>query len=161
MADATEIQKRLSELGFFAGPASGKWGPLSKRALSEFKSQAGLDKNDIWDAATERSLFSEGAPQAVRALAFLGGWSVERGDCGGPGEPPPLRISVNRAESDGGFCQFNSIKSDGIGAWRIDAVCSAGGTSHQAHIRLAVKGAVLHWSSEQPEVLYYRCQNSQ
>jgi DNA-binding helix-hairpin-helix protein with protein kinase domain len=160
-ADAIEIQKRLGELGFFAGPASGKWGPLSKRALSEFKTQAGLERNDVWDAGTERSLFSDGAPQAVRTLDFLGGWSVEQGDCGAPGEPPPLRITVSRAESDGGFCQFNSIKPDGFGAWRVDAVCSASGTSHQAHIRLAVKGAVLHWSSEQPEVLYYRCQNPQ
>jgi DNA-binding helix-hairpin-helix protein with protein kinase domain len=158
--DAIEIQKRLGDLGFFSGPTSGKWGPQSKRALLEYKTQATLERNDIWDAATESSLFSENAPHAIRALAFVGGWSVEQGECGGPGEPAPLRIIASRAETDGGVCQFNSIRADGSNAWRIDAMCSVGGISHLAHIRLAVNGSVLHWISEQPEALYYRCGNS-
>jgi DNA-binding helix-hairpin-helix protein with protein kinase domain len=158
--DAIEIQKRLGDLGFFSGPTSGKWGPQSKRALLEYKAQAGLEKNDIWDAAAERSLFSESAPHAARTLAFVGGWSVEQGECGGVGEPAPLRIMADRAETEGGVCQFNSIRADGGNAWRIDAMCSVSGISHLAHIRLAVKGSVLHWTSEQPEALYYRCENS-
>lgn len=157
--DAIEVQKRLSDLGFFSGPTSGKWGPQSKRALLEYKSQAGLEKNDVWDAATESSLFSEDAPHAARNLAFIGGWSVEQGECGGAGEPAPLRIMANRAETDGGVCQFNAVRPDGSNAWRIDAMCSVNGISHLAHIRLAVKGSVLHWTSEQPEALYYRCEN--
>ena len=152
-----EIQKRLGELGFFTGPVSGKWEPLSKRALSDYKSQAGLAKNDLWDATTEQSLFGEGAPHAVRTLSFVGGWSVTQGECGAPGELAPLRITRSGAMTEGGACQFNSVKPDGIDAWRIDATCTVSGRSHQAHIRLVLRGAVLHWTSEEPETIYYRC----
>lgn len=157
--DVIQIQKRLFDLGYMSVPANGKWGPLSKRALVEYKQQAGLEKNELWDATTEDSLFGEHAPRAIRTLAFIGGWTNEQGQCGGPGEAAPLRIMADRAETDGGACQFNSIRPDGNSAWRIDATCSSGGTSHAAHIRLAINGAVLHWTSEQPENIYYRCEN--
>jgi len=90
---------------------------------------------------------------------FVGGWSLEQGQCGETGESPPVRITANRAETDGGVCEFNSVRPDGNQAWRIDAKCSGGGSSHVAHIRLAMKGTILHWTSEQPETLYYRCEN--
>jgi hypothetical protein len=154
-----QIQKRLFDLGYMSVPANGKWGPLSKRALGLYKQQAGFEKNDLWDATAEDSLFGENAPRAVRALAFIGGWTNELGQCGGPGEAAPLRIMADRAETDGGACQFNLVSSDGNNAWRIDATCSSGGTSHAAHIRLAINGSVLHWTSEQPENIYYRCEN--
>ena len=57
--DAVQVQRRLIELGYLSGNANGKWGPRSKRALLEYKENSGLDKNDLWDAATERSLFSD------------------------------------------------------------------------------------------------------
>jgi DNA-binding helix-hairpin-helix protein with protein kinase domain len=157
--DVVQIQKRLFDLGYLSVPANGKWGPLSKRALAEYKQQAGLEKNDLWDAPTEDSLFRENAPRAVRTLAFIGGWTNEQGQCGGPGEAAPLRIMADHAETDGGACQFNSVRPDGTSAWRIDATCSSGATSHAAHIRLAINGSVLHWTSEQPENIYYRCEN--
>jgi DNA-binding helix-hairpin-helix protein with protein kinase domain len=157
--DVIQIQKKLFDLGYMSVPANGKWGPLSKRALGQYKQQAGLEKNDLWDATAEDSLFGENAPRAIRTLAFIGGWTNELGQCGGPGEAAPLRIMADRAETDGGACQFNSVSSDGNNAWRIDATCSSGGTSHAAHIRLAINGSVLHWTSEQPENIYYRCEN--
>ncbi len=158
---ATQVQQRLIELGYFSAVANGKWGPLSKRALVEFKQQAGLEKGDSWNADTERTLFSNTAPHAIRTLLFIGGWSFEQGQCGAVGEPPPLRITADRAETDGGVCKFNSVRPDGNKTWRIEAICSAGGKSHVAHIRLAVKGPVLQWTSEEPETLYYRCESPQ
>ena len=155
--DAVQVQRRLIELGYLSGNANGKWGPRSKRALLEYKENSGLDKNDLWDAATERSLFSDGATRAVGTLPFVGGWSLKLGECGKPGQPSPVRITAKRAETSGGACEFNSIRPDGGGAWLIEAKCSAKDSSHVAHIRLAVDGNVLHWTSEQPEVLYYRC----
>ena len=155
--DVIQVQRRLMELGFLSGSADGKWGPRSKHALLEFKEQSGLDKTDLWDAATERSLFSDSATHAVSTLPFVGGWTFWSGECGPPGQPSPVRITAKRAETNGGACEFNSIRSDGSGAWLIDAKCSATESSHVAHIRLAVDGDVLHWTSEQPEVLYYRC----
>ena len=157
--DVIQIQKRLFDLGYMAAAANGKWGPLSRRALSEYKVQAGLEKDDLWDAATERSLFGENASRAVRTLAFIGGWTNEQGQCGSLGEAAPLRIMVDRAETDGGACRFNSVTPDGNNAWRIDATCSDGRNSHAAHVRLAVRGSELHWTSEQPETIYYRCPN--
>ena len=154
---ATQVQQRLVELGYLSAVANGKWGPMSKRALVEFKQQAGLDKNDTWDGETEHALFSNSAPHAMSTLLFVGGWSPEQGQCGEVGEPPPLRVTPDKAESDGGVCVFNSVQPDGNGAWRIVANCSAGGNSHIAHIRLSVNGSVLQWTSEEPETLYYRC----
>lgn len=158
--DIAQIQRRLIELGYLVMPESGKWGPLSRKALAEFKEQAGLEKNDSWNLETEHSLFNDGAPYAMRTLQFIGGWTPERGQCGSAGEPPPLRITADRAESDGGFCEFNSVKREGSNSWRIEAKCSVDGSSHIAHIRLAVKDQILQWTSEQPQELYYRCGNS-
>jgi DNA-binding helix-hairpin-helix protein with protein kinase domain len=157
---AIRVQQRLIELGFLRGAADGKWGPKSKQAFARYKEQAGLDKNDTWDVATERSLFSDNAQRANDTLSFVGGWSFEAGQCGEPDRPPPIRITAERAETDSGVCEFNSVRPDGSGAWRIDAKCSAGRESHAAHIRLAVKGSVLEWTSEQPQTLYYRCEKS-
>jgi DNA-binding helix-hairpin-helix protein with protein kinase domain len=155
--DAIQVQRRLAELGFLSGSTDGKWGPRSKRALLEYKESSGLDKNDSWDARTERLLFSDSATHAVSALPFVGGWTLRLGDCGESGQPSPVRITAKRAETSGGACEFNSVRPDGSGAWLIDAKCAATESSHVAHIRLAVVGDVLHWTSEQPEVLYYRC----
>jgi DNA-binding helix-hairpin-helix protein with protein kinase domain len=155
--DAIQVQRRLAELGYLSGSADGKWGPRSKRALLEYKEKSGLDRNDLWDDATQRSLFSDSATPGVSALPFVGGWTLRLGECGEPGQPSPVRITAKRAGTSGGACEFNSIRSDASGAWLIDAKCSATESSHVAHIRLAVDGDVLHWTSEQPEVLYYRC----
>ena len=139
---ATKIQRRLIELGYMSGGADGKWGPQSTRALLKYKRQAGLKLDDALDAATEQSLFGDSAPRAVRSLLFVGGWSLEPGRCGDPGQPPPVRITATRAETDGGICVFNSIRPDGQAAWRIEASCSAGRAAHLAHIRSAVNGSV-------------------
>jgi hypothetical protein len=134
-------------------------GPQSKLALLNFEQQAGLDNDGSWDASLERRLFDPAAPHVLRSYSFVGGWTTERGQCGAPGEPAPLRITIDRAESDLGVCKFNSIQPDGSVAWRIDAACSGvGENSHTAHIRLTVKEDVLQWSSERPTTIYYRCE---
>jgi DNA-binding helix-hairpin-helix protein with protein kinase domain len=160
-ADATEVQKRLITLGFLTGLADGKWGAQSKHALLNYKLQAGLEGNDSWDAITERSLFSPAAPHAIRTYSFIGGWTNARGECGALGEPAPLRITTGHAETDGGECKFNSVKSEGNDTWRIDATCTViGETPHAAHIRLTVKQDFMRWSSERPDTLYYRCDSN-
>jgi hypothetical protein len=155
----TQVQQRLIELGYLSAVSNGIWGPQSKRALVEFKQQVALEKSDSWNVETEHALFNDGAPYATRTLLFVGGWTPEQGQCGEVRELPPLRITADRAETDGGFCEFNSVRPDGNKTWRIEANCSAGGSSHVAHIRLAVKGQVLQWTSEQPPTLYYRCES--
>jgi peptidoglycan hydrolase-like protein with peptidoglycan-binding domain len=67
------------ELGFLTGFADGNWGPKSVRALRDYKQQAGLGDNNVWDARTERSLFSNNAAHAIKNMAFIGGWTAEQG----------------------------------------------------------------------------------
>jgi hypothetical protein len=160
-ASPSQIQQRLIELGYLLGGADGKWGPQSRRALLEYKRQAGLKPDDALDAATEQSLFSDSAPRALGPLLFVGGWTLEPGRCGNPGQPPPVRITATGAETSGGSCIFNSVLPDGHAAWRIEASCSSGGATRIAHVRLAVNGPMLQWKSERPEVRYYRCPASQ
>jgi hypothetical protein len=160
-ADAMEVQKRLIALGFLMGLADGKWGPQSMHALLNYKQLAGLEINDLWNSDTERSLFSSGAPHAVRSYSFVGGWTDQRGQCGQLGEPAPLRITTDHAESDGGQCKFNSVQAEGNDSWLINATCAViGETPHAAHIRLTIRQDVMQWSSERPTTLYYRCESS-
>jgi hypothetical protein len=158
--DVLKIQRRLFELGFLWAAADGKWGVQSKHALLEYKDRAGLERSDDWDAAVERSLFADSAPHVVRTLPFVGGWTNEPGQCGEAGTPAPVRITATRAETSSGACTFNSVTADGNRGWRVEAMCGASGQApHLAHVRLVVKGSILHWSSDQPETLYYPCEN--
>jgi len=161
VAEAMEVQKRLITLGFLTGLADGKWGAQSKHALLNYKQQAGLEGNDSWDTATERSLFSPAAPHAIRTYSFIGGWTDARGQCGGPGGSAPVRVTIDHAETDSGKCKFNSVQAEGHDTWFINATCTViGETPHAAHIRLTIRQDVMQWSSEQPTTFYYRCNTS-
>ena len=60
--DAERIQRRLAELGYYAGSDDGVWGAASRNALRGFKTVNRLADDDEWDEATERAL------SAVQAL---------------------------------------------------------------------------------------------
>jgi peptidoglycan hydrolase-like protein with peptidoglycan-binding domain len=57
IGDATRVQKRLADLGFFGGPPNGIWTPRSRQALREFKATNGLPRDDFWDEQTKTRLF--------------------------------------------------------------------------------------------------------
>jgi hypothetical protein len=59
-----QIQSRLIQLGYLAGPPDGVWGPRSQKALRAFKAANGLDLNDSWDDAMNAALFSPNAAYA-------------------------------------------------------------------------------------------------
>jgi hypothetical protein len=61
LEDATRVQQRLSNLGFFVGIPDGIWASKSRRALCEFKSISGLGRDDAWDGLTEVRLFAQTA----------------------------------------------------------------------------------------------------
>jgi Putative peptidoglycan binding domain len=61
---AIQIQSRLIQLGYLAGPPDGIWGVKSQKALRAFKAANGLDPSDSWDEATSEALFSSGAAYA-------------------------------------------------------------------------------------------------
>jgi peptidoglycan hydrolase-like protein with peptidoglycan-binding domain len=55
--DATRVQQRLADLGFFFGTPNGIFGPRSRQALREFKSANGLGTDDHWNANIQARLF--------------------------------------------------------------------------------------------------------
>src|SRR5262249_26303065 len=95
------------------------------------------------------------------APLFVGGWTNVNGQCGDPSDPAPLRITITRAETDGGVCEFKSVMPDGQNVWRGCGVGSSRGRCWSADVKLTVNGSELRWVSERPEAVYYRCQASQ
>lgn len=57
---AAQVQRRLEERGYFRGLVDGVWGPRSRIALRDFKSQNRLARDDSWDLRTQLALFNDG-----------------------------------------------------------------------------------------------------
>ena len=55
--DASTIQSRLAELGFYNMAVDGIWGPGSISALSEFQKSQGFEPSGAWDMQTQKKLF--------------------------------------------------------------------------------------------------------
>jgi Putative peptidoglycan binding domain len=154
-SDATSIQRRLRDLGYYFGDGNGVWGAGSRKALRDFKSRNGMQEDDRWDRETEERLWSRPAVRAART--FIGGWVLEGDECGHREGSAQLIINSRRAEAAGGKCDFRSIKQEAASKWRIRAICSATGQAWNANIDLAVIGPNLRWSSERGTETYVRC----
>ncbi|MGO4389072.1 peptidoglycan-binding protein [Microvirga sp. 2YAF29] len=87
--NATRIQQRLADLGYFSGIVDGMWGPRSRTALRDFKLANGLARDDVWDERTETTLFTQYARYASGTL-------TSKTDRWVPADyPPPLGASLN------------------------------------------------------------------
>jgi DNA-binding helix-hairpin-helix protein with protein kinase domain len=163
-SDALAVQKRLVALGYLAYAPDGKWGPRSARALQEFRAANELPSDPVWDRTTETKLFSGDTPEVVMNPpsnnAFVGAWTNERGACGNDGVPP-LRITNVGAESAGGRCGFQNIRSEGAGSWRVTGRCTVNNETWSTDILLTVSGDRLTWTSSAKKgtAQYYRCPN--
>jgi len=62
--EARRVQQRLIELGYLNGVADGIWGPLSQRALQEFRTTMAIGNDNSWDERTQQQLFSESAKRS-------------------------------------------------------------------------------------------------
>ena len=157
--DATQIQKRLFDLGFLQTPPDGKWGPRSVRGLQEFRAAQNLRSDSIWDHDTEEALLSSPiAPSVETNPGFAGNWRPEGEACGQDGEGPPLRITMGRAETAAGRCDFEFVRADPEGGWRVRAKCFVNGETWQANVHLRLSGQRLTWTSERGTSQYLRCQ---
>jgi hypothetical protein len=153
---ATTIQRRLTELRHFSGPATGVWGPISRAALRSFKEANQLAPDDVWDAATQDALFSA---NARRADPFVGRWGPDALACSrGPrkGGFLPTMIESSGARAGEVTCAFKEKRQSGD-AWDITAQCAKGRERWTARIRLAVKNDRLTWTSERGSQSYVRC----
>jgi peptidoglycan hydrolase-like protein with peptidoglycan-binding domain len=179
-SDAIKIHARLRELGFYRTPGYMLWSTASRDALKEFKTSSGLGADDQWDAATEAQLMSAtpaaATPAAATAAAATparvaeavpagftaatnGVWSTDTRACpGGAGgsDALPLKITQNRAETEGARCEFGSV--NGLGTmWKTRGTCTVNGQTRKANISLVRTGNVLVWSSENGTTKYQRC----
>ena len=91
--DAERIQRRLAELGYYAGSDDGVWGAASRSALRGFKAMNALADDDEWDAATEQALH---AVQALHASdkAMVHRQKVKLGGVETKFEPAGARTAV-------------------------------------------------------------------
>jgi hypothetical protein len=151
-SDAIWVQARLADLGYFAGSRSGVWGPVSRRALRDFKTMNGLEEDDRWDRETEQRLSSKQVLPA--AETFIGGWAEDVDQCR---NGAPLLIGVRGAKVVGGECEFRSVKREAAAQWRAQAVCTDGGSSWNANVSLKLTASKLIWSSERGTATYLRC----
>jgi hypothetical protein len=153
---ARVVQQRLAELGFFHVSATGVWGSNSRQALAAFKAQAQLPTNDLWDEATERSLFSA----EVRAsTSFVGQWAPNMQAC--TSQPSrsglvPAKINEQGAWAGETTCRFQRKKQIG-NAWAMVAACSDQRSRWTANVRLEIRGDRLTWSSQRGSQTYVRC----
>jgi DNA-binding helix-hairpin-helix protein with protein kinase domain len=156
--DAMQIQKRLFELGFLQTPPDGKWGQRSERALQEFRTAHNLRGDAGWDRNTEEVLLSSPTVPAVETIpGFSGDWRPEGETCGIDGQGPPLRITSGRAETAAGRCDFETVRADPEGGWRVRAKCIVNGETWQANVQLRLSGQQLTWTSERGRSQYLRC----
>lgn len=151
-ADAIWVQARLADLGYFTGSRSGVWGPVSRRALRDFKTMNGLQEDDRWDRETEQRLSSKQVVPA--AETFIGGWAEDADQCR---NGAPLVIGSRGAKVAGGECEFRSVKREAAAEWRVQAVCTDGGSSWNANVSLKLTAPKLIWSSERGTAIYFRC----
>jgi uncharacterized membrane protein/peptidoglycan hydrolase-like protein with peptidoglycan-binding domain len=154
---ARDVQQRLVQLGYLPVAATGMWGALSRKALKAFKSDHELPPDEVWDEATERSLFG-GSPESLEP--FVGVWGVDAGACS-------ARLNRNGflpavIESEGAwagetFCAFRNKKRTARG-WEVVANCANAQDRWTANVRLTIVGEQLIWTSERGSQSYLRCQ---
>lgn len=104
---------------------------------------------------------SEPRPDVPAQLGpILGTWWADA--CPKPAERKaavPMVLGEDRARAGTASCAFQrkTQAAGAAGAWTIVARCSDGGSSWTAHIRLALAGKRLNWSSERGTQTYVRC----
>jgi peptidoglycan hydrolase-like protein with peptidoglycan-binding domain len=75
----SELQRRLTELGYFSGPVSGTFGPLTQDAVVAFQRASGLTADGIVGPGTSDALRRATAPVPVNPPATT---VLRRGDSG-------------------------------------------------------------------------------
>lgn len=151
------IQQKLIRLGYLSANATGVWGPLSRQALNAFKADHDLPSDEIWDEATERTLFSDN-PATLEP--FIGIWGITASACSARLNREgflPAVIESEGAWAGETFCAFRAKKRTRQG-WDLVATCSNARDRWTANVRLALAGAQLVWASERGVQTYMRCQ---
>jgi peptidoglycan hydrolase-like protein with peptidoglycan-binding domain len=166
-ADATKIHSKLRSLGLYSGNSNTLWSEASRHSLKLFRTYAGLETTDQWDAQAEQRLLSPSQAQTAdfneaAFFAAIGGtWAADVRFCPGAsasGESAAISITAKRAETGAGRCEFGPVAGGGS-SWKSVAVCSVSGETWTANVSLVRIGNILTWSSERGSTKYRFCAN--
>ena len=76
-SDVSDLQARLTELGYYTGTIDGKYSTGTQSAVTEFQSRNGLTADGIAGRATQTRLYSASAqPKTVSASAVDSGYTL-------------------------------------------------------------------------------------
>ena len=76
-SDVSDLQARLTELGYYTGTIDGKYSTGTQSAVTEFQSRNGLTADGIAGRATQSKLYSASAqPKTVSASAVDSGYTL-------------------------------------------------------------------------------------
>ena len=76
-SDVSDLQARLTELGYYTGTIDGKYSTGTQSAVTEFQSRNGLTADGIAGRATQDKLYSASAqPKTVSASAVDSGYTL-------------------------------------------------------------------------------------
>ena len=111
-SDVTKIQKRLSELGLYLGPADGSFGGGTEGAVKVFQRREGIDQDGCVGPATWAKLFPAGEsptpstmlnqPAALRCLALTSSFET--------GSMPPECFCGITGDFDGQGISFGALQ---------------------------------------------------
>jgi len=156
---AVPLKTPRAHLRFLVAQPNGLGRPASRAGLGDSKRMHGLAAHNSRDADADRLVNVQKLPKGT--ASFVGGWASDVAQCHrDEANGAPISISLDRAESDGGACAFQSIRREGTG-WSIRAHCAAGGEAWDANVTLALSGEQLTWSSERGLAIYHRCQSGE
>lgn len=98
-----QVQKKLNDEGFSAGPVDGKWGPKTQAAVKKFQEKKGIDASGQLDEKTLAELNVEAQPSAGAAgAAGSAGEGAQEGAAGATGatEQPGQESSQQPSEKE-------------------------------------------------------------
>ena len=163
--ETTRVQRRLADLGFFAGTPNGPWGPRSGQALRQFKSANGLAADDAWDEQTEARLFAPDARRKTAALARTAsadpGRVLEASDAPspntavGPRKPADADTFIGRWASNAADCQMRQTSGVSLriglrGSEGYGGACSFGPVRRGGggwHVKAACSADGIIWNA--------------
>lgn len=132
--DATKIQQRLTELGFFGGTSDGVWSRRSRQALREFKSVNGLSPDDAWDDLTASRLFAQDARKKTAANTKGAQSNGARGS--DTYYAPPQGTTLNPLNRADAVSLQNRLSELGFFTGQIDGVWGPGSRSALREFKL-------------------------
>jgi peptidoglycan hydrolase-like protein with peptidoglycan-binding domain len=118
--EATKVQRRLADLGFFIGTPDGIWSRKARQALREFKSDNGLPQDDAWDEPTSARLFEQNAQRKAAAATKGKQSNTPRGP--DTDYAPPAGATMNPLNATDAIKLQNRLAELGFFAGRSDGV---------------------------------------